>query len=109
MSSGPLAVSTASRCCGLSWERKDKRLRPLMAYNNCDCRFPIADFRLKTQGISIGNAEIGNRSLSRLCGQACCFTFLARAHIPQKLPGINSQLMTIVPVELDGIFANAFG
>src|SRR5450755_3468704 len=24
MSTGPSTVSTASRCCGLSWERKDK-------------------------------------------------------------------------------------
>src|SRR5213079_3107715 len=25
MSTGPSVVSTASRCCGLSWERKDKK------------------------------------------------------------------------------------
>jgi len=35
MSTGPSVVSTASRCCGLSWERKDKlrrQLRPLIRF-----------------------------------------------------------------------------
>src|SRR5579863_528612 len=32
MSTGPSVVSTASRCCGLSWERKDKASRVLIEF-----------------------------------------------------------------------------
>src|SRR6202020_3630226 len=36
-------------------------------------------------------------------------TFLARADFPQELPGINAEIVAVVPMELDGVFANAFG
>jgi hypothetical protein len=36
------------------------------------------------------------------------FALFARADIPQELPGINSEFVAIVPVELDGVFAHRF-
>ena len=34
--------------------------------------------------------------------------FLTRTPVAQELPGINSQLVPVVEVKFDGVFANAF-
>jgi len=40
---------------------------------------------------------------------SCRFALFAGTPIAQKLPGINSQFMAVVPMEFDGVFAYAFG
>jgi hypothetical protein len=49
------------------------------------------------------------RNLSCLGGSALGAAFFTRAYIPQKLPGINAQLVPIIPLKLDGVFAHALG
>ncbi len=93
MSTGPSVVSTASRCCGLSWSRKDK------------CGTAPSSLIEFYRGSTIREG----------CPAIPIFSIAARialhsshgTHIAQKLPGINAQLVAIIPVKLDGVFAHA--
>jgi hypothetical protein len=77
----------------------------------------VKDFRLVkklVRGASDGNLVRGpaessllQRKLSCLRGGALGTALLARTNIPQELPGINAQLVPIIPVKFDGVFAHA--
>jgi hypothetical protein len=58
---------------------------------------------------SPAESSLLQRKLSCLCGGALGGAFFTRTYIPQKLPGINAQLVPIIPVELDGVFSYALG
>ena len=57
--------------------------------------------------------QIGNRAgICARCGlsdNSCGLALLARADFAQEAPGINSQVVAVVPGELDGVLTNAFG
>src|SRR5579864_3590714 len=76
----------------------------------------ISDFRGKLQigelkrkwsdfaAISFGQAEpewLNPRSTSFFAFRVA---LRARAHLPQKRPGVDAQFVPVVPVELDGVF-----
>lgn len=37
------------------------------------------------------------------------FAVFTRADFAQKLPGVNAEVVVVVPLKLDGVFADAFG
>jgi hypothetical protein len=47
------------------------------------------------------------RSFSYDCGTGC-LAFFAGTPLTQELPGVDSQIVIVVPVEFDGVFANPF-
>src|SRR3981081_609656 len=107
ISTGPSVVSTASRCCGLSWSRKDNaEVTPealIEFYRGLDaagrrsaishCCFPIAE----VTGLN-----------KRLPSAPFALAYLARANLAQELPGINAEVVTIIPFEPDGVFTHRF-
>jgi hypothetical protein len=58
-----------------------------------------------------GSAQSSLLQRKLICfrGGALGVAFFTRAYIPQKLPGINAQLVAVIPVKLDGVFAYALG
>jgi hypothetical protein len=37
------------------------------------------------------------------------FALFARADFAQQAPGVDAEIVVVVPVEFDGVFADAFG
>src|SRR5271166_1095271 len=86
ISTGPLTVSTASRCWGFNCERIDKS--------------------------SVLTFWVGR--LIRLAGadlfahEAAVPTFLAGTPFAQELPGVNAVLVAVVPGEANSVLADGF-
>ena len=56
----------------------------------------------------IARSHFAPTSIRMFC-RPTSLTLSARTHFPQKLPGIDSQIVAIVPVEFDGVLSYAFG
>src|SRR3974390_720339 len=87
MSTGPVAVSTASRCWGFNCERYDK-----------------SGFLGSGSRRSIRFASAGGRRTH----QPPRLAVLARAVLAQKLPRIDAVLVAVVPGEADTVLADGF-
>src|ERR1700736_2126290 len=91
ISTGPSVVSTASRCCGLSWSRKDNAgVAPELVF-----RFYRV---LRRPGAGAGQ---------ELFRGSCGLALPAGANLAKELPGVNTQVVPIVPFEPDGVFADS--
>src|SRR3974390_2818254 len=87
MRTGPVAVSTASRCCGFNCERYDK-----------------SGFLGSGVRRSIRFASAG----SSCTHQPAPLAVLAGTVLAQKLPRIDAVLMAVVPGEADTVLADGF-
>src|SRR5271157_6018322 len=87
MSTGPVAVSTASRCWGFNCERYDKS-----GFLGSGVRQSI---RLASAGC-------------RCAHQTARLAVLTGAVLAQKLPRVDAMLVAVVPGEADTVLADGF-
>src|SRR5579885_2842301 len=87
ISTGPSVVSTASRCCGFSSERND----------NEENRSGDSLTKFYRSDLSSSYFEV-----------FLLLALLARANLLQPLPGVNPELVSVVPFEFDRVLAHAF-
>src|SRR5919109_1006207 len=124
---GPSAVSTASRCWGLRSLRNDKVLTTLFI---ADCQWPIFEWKtgracisqalpevlsfLAQRGISVfpfSNWQLpidNSYSALSLYRFPHRLAFCTGAHIPQELPGVEPEVVIVIPAKFDGIAAHRF-
>src|SRR5277367_2817184 len=106
ISTGPSVVSTASRCCGLSWSRKDKEEAApelLQFYRGIIKTAEDAEDTEKMAQSENAMLTFSPRPLRPLrCSFLDGLALRAGADFTQVAPGIDAEVVVIVPGELDG-------
>ena len=59
------------------------------------------------EGTATHAAKLLRVAFGVFCGSAASGALFAGANFTQPLPRINPQIVTVIPVELDGVFADA--